>query len=328
VIRRAIAVVCSVSLAAAMVACTPATPAAPRERLAVAVTHRPFGALFPIARDEGFFAAHGLEVDVRPYETGKAALEDVIAGRIDVGMGPDFTYATASMTSDRFRILSQVASGVDHQVVVLKDGGLTGPRDLGGKRVGVRAGTSQFAFMLYLLLAASGVPNNSVTVVSVPDSQTAEALLSHKVDAIVTWAPLLPGDARALESRVETWSMESVASTWSLIAVSPETLAKRRRAVESLLAALVDAQHWAERNPRRALAIARTWSGQPDAYPAGWPAESIFVELSQASVVRLDEEVRWIERTTGARAKAPIEDLIAPGPLEAVDPALVTVTGQ
>ncbi|MDO8963371.1 MAG: ABC transporter substrate-binding protein [Coriobacteriia bacterium] len=328
-VRRVLSALLVVVFAALALSCAQAPkPAAPRQRLVVAATHRPFAALFPIARERGFFAARGLDVEIRPYTTGNAAIADVISGRVDVGMASDFGYASAAVGSDGFRILAQVANGVDHQMVVLKGSGLTTPRDLAGKRVGVRAGAAQFTFMLSRLLAESGVSSETVTVVSVPETQTATALLERRVDAMITWAPLPTADAEALAGRVDVWSLASVAKTWSLVCVSPSTLAARGPAVREFLAALVDAQYWAEQHPDEAVAIARAWSGQPDAYGSGWPVEALYVDLSQTSVVRIEEEARWIERTTGVRPKAPVESLVAPEPLRAVDPALVTILAR
>ena len=43
--------------------------------------------LLYIAKEKGFDRARGLELDIKPYQTGRDTLRDLIAGRLDVALG-------------------------------------------------------------------------------------------------------------------------------------------------------------------------------------------------------------------------------------------------
>src|SRR5207302_5823925 len=41
-----------------------------------------------VAKEEGFFKKHGVDVDVRPFDSGAAAAQAVVAGNPDVALSP------------------------------------------------------------------------------------------------------------------------------------------------------------------------------------------------------------------------------------------------
>jgi ABC-type nitrate/sulfonate/bicarbonate transport system substrate-binding protein len=312
-------------VAMGLAACSSA--AAPLEKMSVGITNRPFAALVVIADQQGLFAAHGLDVDVRKYPTGPAAIKDMLAGTIDVCMSADFGYANTSFSDDDFAVVCGIAHDVDHQILTRKGSGIATPSDLTGKRVGVLKGAAQFPFMLARLLEESGVASSAVRVMEFESDAIAQALIDGQADAIVTWRPISTADRPVLDGRVELMPMAGVGDTWSLLAVRPGTIAGRSDAVNGLLAALVDAQSWAEQHPDAAVQTTRTFFGQQDAYPEGWPAEALYVDLSQTAVVRLEEEAKWIASTTGRTPIAPIRSLVDGGPLGSIDPDRVTILG-
>src|SRR5207237_8118353 len=64
---------------------------AAEQRLSFAVPGVPpvFGSVVVyVAKEEGFFKKHGVDVDVRPFDSGAAAGQAVVAGRPDVAWSP------------------------------------------------------------------------------------------------------------------------------------------------------------------------------------------------------------------------------------------------
>src|SRR6266481_2481108 len=69
----------------------PGGAAAAEQRLSFAVPGVPpvFGSVVVyVAKEEGFFKKHGVDVDVRPFDSGAAAAQAVVAGNPDVALSP------------------------------------------------------------------------------------------------------------------------------------------------------------------------------------------------------------------------------------------------
>src|SRR6266852_5197307 len=65
--------------------------AAAEQRLSFAVPGVPpvFGSVVVyVAKEEGFFKKHGVDVDVRPFDSGAAAAQAVVAGNPDLALSP------------------------------------------------------------------------------------------------------------------------------------------------------------------------------------------------------------------------------------------------
>ncbi len=68
-----------------------AGPALAADRVSMAVPGVPpvfSGLVAYVAKEEGFFKKHGVEVEVRPFDSGAAAAQAVVSGNIDLSLSP------------------------------------------------------------------------------------------------------------------------------------------------------------------------------------------------------------------------------------------------
>jgi NitT/TauT family transport system substrate-binding protein len=193
--------------AAAAAAPTQAPTAAGLTRVQVALGFVPSvqSAPFYVAQDRGFYAAEGLDVDLR-YGQVQNLLALVSQG--------DIEFASASGDT----LMPQVQQGVAAQYIMtfwtrnpIGALGLAGnnspplrtPADLKGKNVGVSAPNSSTHFGLKALLRSANLTDDDVHLVAIGTTEV-EALMQKRIDVAMTFLPNEAAQMKSLGQSTET----------------------------------------------------------------------------------------------------------------------------
>jgi len=134
-----------------------------------------------IAREQGLFAAQGLDVELVPPSDPSAVPRLVSAGRADIGIHyqPNlYLDHEAGLPLVRFGTLVETPLNT---VTVLADGPIKSLKDLKGKKVGFSVTGFEDA-MLKRMLASEGLSNDDVELINVNFSLS-PSLIGGKVDA-------------------------------------------------------------------------------------------------------------------------------------------------
>ena len=170
---------------AASLALPGATPAGAADKLSVVLDWfvNPDHAPLIVARDKGFFAAQGLDVEIIPPADPAAPPRLVAAGQADVAVSyqPDLHLSVKEgLPLARFGTLVETPLNT---VMVLEDGPVKSLKDLKGRKIGFSVSGFEDA-ILTAMLKTEGVDIKDVTLINVNFALSA-ALLSGQVDAIV-----------------------------------------------------------------------------------------------------------------------------------------------
>lgn len=140
-----------------------------------------------VAKDKGFFAAHGLDVTLTQINQGNTAVAGIVSNSADISTPTPTTF------------LQAVDSGIDLKVIALthtyptpnKVGLLVSPtsairqsKDLSGKKIGLNGIGGMQHVLLMQWLTDHGVSPKAVTFVEIGFPQMADALKSDHVDAV------------------------------------------------------------------------------------------------------------------------------------------------
>ena len=79
----------------------------PVEKITIGVDHTEFNALLWIATNRGFARTHGLELDLKTYQSGRDAVTDLQAGRLDLACCAEFVLVAKIFTGGVRPALSQ-----------------------------------------------------------------------------------------------------------------------------------------------------------------------------------------------------------------------------
>jgi NitT/TauT family transport system substrate-binding protein len=204
-----------------------------------------------VAREKGFFAEQGIDVEIKPGAAGDVNLRLVEAGHAQFAV-IDYAGAVDRAGNGQFGKFRLVA-GLNTQTLIavmsVSGRGIATPRDLEGKTVGVAHGAVPGTlFPLYASLA--GIDHRKVKIVGMDKSVLISSLASGKVDAIgqfVTGQPSVVAAAKGRQVVVLPYSNyltdlygNALVTTANLAAVDPDLVRRFTTALLKGLAYAVD----------------------------------------------------------------------------------------
>lgn len=142
-----------------------------------------------IAVGRNLFEAQGVQVAATRFDNGPACSEALFTGSADIGSMGDTTAIIALTRDPSLRIVACEASGEHrHRLIVPEKSTLRTARDLVGRRIAVKRGTSTFGGLLNYL-SANGLTPEQVKLVPLEPSAMPEALAAGSVDAFAASEP-------------------------------------------------------------------------------------------------------------------------------------------
>lgn len=211
-----------------------------------------FGPFF-LAKEKGFFAEEGIEVELINVEETHAAFAGLFAGHVNaVAVAlPDVAFF-----SDHDDVLVCVLATDESRggdgVVANKD--IKSIADLAGKAVAFEKGSISH-FYLNVLLAEAGLSEADIEAVEVPDIEGATIFLLQEADATVTWGTMLLEAKQAPHGHLLTDSTERPGLIVSCLLTTPGVLEDRRADFRALGRAWDAAVDFVEAHPEEALQI-------------------------------------------------------------------------
>ena len=107
--------------------------AGPVEKIVIA-NQREHSIFNYIAREQGYFKEHGIDAEIREYESGASASADLLASKVDGAFVGEFVAVSRTFTNPELRIVAQMSQQQYVRLVARRDSGIESPADLGGKK--------------------------------------------------------------------------------------------------------------------------------------------------------------------------------------------------
>src|SRR6185369_1685136 len=260
-------------------------------------------ALIYIADDQNFFAANGLDVTFRDYDTVVAAVEAMMAGKIDIAAASEFVVVGRSLKNHKVRIFASIAKTQDDYVFGRTDKGIHNVSDLKGKRIGLAKQTAA-EFYLGRFLDRQGMNIQQVKLVDVSPAKSAEMFTDGNLDAIVAWQPYAYRIRKQEANKIVSWSAQNgQLMYWNLVATDA-WISGNPELMKRLLKSLAQAERYLMLHPSEAKAIVQRRLGYDDAcITAIWPDTQFTMSLDQSLVVAMEDEARWLIANNLTREK-------------------------
>lgn len=146
-----------------------------------------------VALDRGVFAKHGLDVEVKKFDTAQPLADELAAGRIDAGGYVAFPILFGREGEPlHIRVLTAIVEDEKHPIsylLVKKGSGLRGVASLKGKKIGILP-TVAYRKWLEAILQHDGLAVSDVSIVPIAPALEVETLAGGGVDALFTGDPM------------------------------------------------------------------------------------------------------------------------------------------
>jgi NitT/TauT family transport system substrate-binding protein len=221
-----------------------------------------------VADKEGFFKKHGVDVEVRPFETGTAAARAVLTGDIDISLSPT-NLIINQISNANADVVSIYGMPNPDWVVASTDPAKTSCKDLAGQPIGVDAIGGARSIALRTMLAG-GCPDVKIEQVQqvALSSNTAPAMVAGRL----TFGVLHLDDLAVLESQgkkphlILQMKKTNPVAHYLLAAVRQDKLKENRDPYVRAVAGLIEAARFMQ-DPKNADRVA------DDAAPTGHPKD-------------------------------------------------------
>ncbi|WP_166459694.1 ABC transporter substrate-binding protein [Amycolatopsis pithecellobii] len=147
-----------------------------------------------LAEKFGYFKQQGLDVTIKPITAGPQAIPALINGELDFTVinYVSFYQAIGAKTLDAKVVVDGDTANENSQMVVAKpDSGISSPKDLAGKKIGIQASKSAAELLVRAQLKDNDVDPNSVTYLPITFPNIPAAIASGQLDAGVEVEPYL-----------------------------------------------------------------------------------------------------------------------------------------
>ena len=283
--------------------------------------------LIIVADDQGFFTENGLNVIIRNYPSGAAAVDGMMRGESDIATASEFVLVGKALASGPVSTFASIDRFQQIYLVARKDRGIGSISDIKGKKIGVPLKTAgEFYFGRFLTL--HGIGMGEVAEVNVPPQQSADAMANGSVDAIVAWQPNVKAIETLLANGTVKWPAQGgqpayciAVATTSWTSIHPDT-------VNRFVNAIQQAESYAAGHPDEARAIVQKHLGYDDTFmDTIWPDHQFALMLDQSLILAMEDEARWeiANNATNATAVPDFGNYIYTKGLDTVKPGSVNI---
>jgi len=218
---------------------------------------------FIVANAKGFFAAEGLNVDIKLVGGGILAAESLITGAADVAAMGDAPFLIAASRSKNVRLLTAYAAGRKmHRLVSRCE--LTDIHQLEGARIGIQMGSSTYGALL-AWSSSVGLDVNKMSFVPLNPLDMPQAMQTGQIDAMAGSEPW-PSNVEALcaDTVHELTDFSALNNTFPAVCVATkQMLEERKEDLDALISALHKAIEFMHEHPDETVRIVAAVTGLP-----------------------------------------------------------------
>jgi len=141
-----------------------------------------------IAQEEGLFAKHNVQVELRWYDNYSKSMEELAAGHIDANcqtLNDTISFAQSAVKGEVVVLVNDNSAGNDK---IIAAPGINRIEDLNNKHIAIEAGVVD-DFLLTLALEKAKMSRSDVKILDIETGAAVEAFAAGQVDAVGAFPP-------------------------------------------------------------------------------------------------------------------------------------------
>jgi NitT/TauT family transport system substrate-binding protein len=251
-------------------------------------------ALVYVAEDQGYFKKNGLNVTLKKYDSGGAAVPGLLKNETDLALASEFVVVNTILKKGEVRTLGSIDKFENMFVVARKDRGIEKITDLRNRTIGVPEGTiADFYLGRYLNL--HNMKLSDVTFVNIRPDHSAEALAAGNVDAVVTWHPYLDRISDRYADQLVVWPIQSSQLTYWNVVSRTDLADSHQDTIDRFLRSITQASEFTTNQPQETKKIVQNELNYTDEYMTViWPDHQFALSLDQSLILAMEDEGRWM----------------------------------
>ncbi len=299
------------------------------ESITVGMESNQVNSLIIIADDQGYFAANGLNVTIKNYPSGAAAVNGMLTGGADIATSTEFVIVGKALAHEQINTFATIDKFQQIDIIGRNERGIENASGLKGKTIGVPKKTAA-EFYLGRYLGLHNLSMQDVTLVDVAPMQSPDAFLNGSVDAIVTWQPYIGTIEEQIGNSTVIWPAQSDQPAYCCVSSTDNWTSLHPGAIDNFLKSLDQAEKYSIDHPDNAKAIVQKRMHYDDAFiTAIWPDHQFSLTLDQSLVMAMEDEGRWMiaNNLTAEKAIPDYRDYIYTKGIEEVKPESMNIIG-
>ena len=284
--------------------------------------------LVHIAEVRGYFLEEGIDVEIKGYSTGKAALAATLSGEVDMGTVADTPIVSNSFERNDFAVFVTILNSAQHsKALTRKDSNINTPLDLVGKKVATTVGTTAHYFMAVFFLL-NKLDISDVEIVNLKPGEMVEAIVNGDVDAMFAWEPNILKATKSLgDNAIILPSDVGYEATFNLVSMNGY-IENNPELIKKVIKALAKAEEFITNNREESInIIALRLETDREDIDKLWDGYKFGLSLSQTLILTLEDVARWSIRSnfTNKTEVPNYMDYIYMDALEEVKPEAVRI---
>lgn len=204
--------------------------------------------IYHITHDLGHFQEQNIEIVTQEFQSGKAALLDLINGNADMATATEFAYVSQSFDHKDLKILGCIATFRNKHFIFKPNKRIDSPLDLKGKKIGItRKSGSEYFLGTFLTKHQISLPE--VDIIDLKPKQIVEELIADNIHIALIWEPYVFEIKALMEGNITTWPAQEEQENYTLLIVKEEWLQANKNIVLRFLRAIEKTDRYIMTNP-------------------------------------------------------------------------------